>query len=381
MFTALCHDFVLRQNIHVASSCENKSDFLSSTYGSRHVHLVDGIVRLFNSLQCEGKSASSTHPLPELMQLSSKEHFGLVESTFASTFGGLLDIKTEDSESGDTDPCTNFLDEITNDNHTETILQLARSEIINELDIDPQLLSMPQPSTGSCELPASIEPLERAKPVKCKADDNVIISESEPEDSGQPRAAACEPPCKIMWHMMAATSPEVAALQGISPITLDHFLKPRSRLPYCKAPSRWPTDTDGSTQCQLPAVTPSSTPPNPVAGTIALAPILRPPGMTLSQQSSCSGSETFWRRHCHAIELIKAEPGLGKKICKAHTCSRCKTIMYPSPENSGYNHRRGFCANSAKQVSKIELPPPWPQPPGIFSEGKHFHPRAFLKTV
>ncbi|KAG1728994.1 uncharacterized protein EDB91DRAFT_1005463, partial [Suillus paluster] len=62
------------------------------------------------------------------------------------------------------------------------------------------------------------------------------------------------------------------------------------------------------------------------------------------------------------------------------TCSRCKTIMYPVP-NSGYNHRQGFCADGAKQVSKTEAPPPWPQPPGIFSEGKRFHPRAFLETV
>ncbi|KIK31878.1 hypothetical protein CY34DRAFT_19478 [Suillus luteus UH-Slu-Lm8-n1] len=97
---------------------------------------------------------------------------------------------------------------------------------------------------------------------------------------------------------------------------------------------------------------------------------------------SHSGSETFWRRHCHTVELInKAESGLGKKIRKAHTCSRCKTIMYPGPENSGYNHRRGFCADGAKQVSKNEPPPPWPQPPGIFSEGKRFHPRTFLETV
>ncbi|KAG2038697.1 hypothetical protein BDR03DRAFT_810199, partial [Suillus americanus] len=92
-----------------------------------------------------------------------------------------------------------------------------------------------------------------------------------------------------------------------------------------------------------------------------------------------SGSETFWRRHCHVIELVKAEPG--KKLRKAHTCSHCQTIMYPSPENSGYNHRRGFCADGAKQVSKNEPPPPWPQPPGNFSEGKHFHPHAFLETI
>lgn len=55
--------------------------------------------------------------------------------------------------------------------------------------------------------------------------------------------------------------------------------------------------------------------------------------------------------------------------------------MYPAPENSEENHRRGFCADGTKQVSKCEAPPPWPQPPGIFSEGKHFHPRAFLETV
>lgn len=200
MFTALCHDFVLRRNIRVASSHENKSDFLSSTYGSHHVHLVDGIARLFNSLQHEGKSTSSTHPLPELTRLSSKEHFGLVESTFVSTFGGLLDIKTEDLESGDTDPCTNFINEITNDNHMETILQSARSDIINELDIDPQLLSMPQPS--SCEVPASIEPLQQAKSTKRKAGDTVVISDSEQE-------SARKPPRKIIRHMTAAASVDV----------------------------------------------------------------------------------------------------------------------------------------------------------------------------
>ncbi|OJA09370.1 hypothetical protein AZE42_08544 [Rhizopogon vesiculosus] len=56
--------------------------------------------------------------------------------------------------------------------------------------------------------------------------------------------------------------------------------------------------------------------------------------------------------------------------------------MYPGPENSGYNHRQGYiCADGARQVSKNDLPPPWPQLPGIFSEGKHFHPCAFLETV
>ncbi|KAG1719705.1 uncharacterized protein EDB91DRAFT_1065370, partial [Suillus paluster] len=96
-----------------------------------------------------------------------------------------------------------------------------------------------------------------------------------------------------------------------------------------------------------------------------------------------SGSETFWRRYCHVIEHIKTESGkrVRESLKPAHTCSRCRTVMYPGPENSGYNHRRGFCAEGAKQVSQNEPPPPWPQPPGIFSDGKRFHPSTFLETV
>lgn len=80
------------------------------------------------------------------------------------------------------------------------------------------------------------------------------------------------------------------------------------------------------------------------------------------------------------MQLSSSRPSLGRRIARP-TCSRCKTIMYPGPENSGYNHRRGFCTGGAKQVSQTESPPPWAQPPGIFSDGKRFHLRAFFKTV
>ncbi|KAG1769928.1 hypothetical protein EV702DRAFT_1049495 [Suillus placidus] len=443
-FTGLCHDFVLRRNIRVAFSRATKSDFLSSTHGSHHVHLVDGIAKLFNHLRLEEKTISACClPLAELQDVPSNEHFGLVESSFASTFGGLLDVKAEEDSPIDLNMSGNKLLEALGDDGdaVDLVLRSTMAEILEEFDINPWLLSMPEAQAEPLLVHPHATPVSSigrfgtdAQPqamTKGKADDDtIVISDSEADEL---------PPRKIMWHMTAATSPEVAALQ-----------------------------------CQLPAVTPSSTPPNPVAGTIALTPIPRPPGMTLSQHfftiatridaramhissnvefhlfmdmraefawisfkmtpkqwaaatetynnrleeknrangsetvkknpqallrklgeievavmnhvakndfKSCSGSETFWRRHCHVIELIKAESGLGKKIRKAHTCSRCKTIMYPGPENSGYNHRWGFCADGAKQVSKTEPPPPWPQPPGIFSEGKHFHPRAFLETV
>ncbi|KAG1720846.1 hypothetical protein EDB19DRAFT_1917696 [Suillus lakei] len=42
----------------------------------------------------------------------------------------------------------------------------------------------------------------------------------------------------------------------------------------------------------------------------------------------------------------------------------------------------GYCADGIKQVSKSgEDLPPWPQPQGLFSEGRTFHPHAFLTAV
>jgi len=85
-------------------------------------------------------------------------------------------------------------------------------------------------------------------------------------------------------------------------------------------------------------------------------------------------------KHCEAVQLVKVELG-GKKPRKAQACSRCHTIMYPGPEGSPLNHRRGYCADGVKQTSKLEDLPPWPQPQGIFSDGRTFHPVAFLNTV
>ena len=55
--------------------------------------------------------------------------------------------------------------------------------------------------------------------------------------------------------------------------------------------------------------------------------------------------------------------------------------MYPTPEGSPLNHRRGYCADGVKQFSKVEELPPWPQPPNIFSGGHTFYPAALLSTL
>jgi hypothetical protein len=52
--------------------------------------------------------------------------------------------------------------------------------------------------------------------------------------------------------------------------------------------------------------------------------------------------------------------------------------MYPGPSGSSENHRKGVCSDGVNPSLKtIE----WPQPQGIFTNGTHFHPIAFLKTL
>ncbi|OJA19280.1 hypothetical protein AZE42_04501 [Rhizopogon vesiculosus] len=68
-----------------------------------------------------------------------------------------------------------------------------------------------------------------------------------------------------------------------------------------------------------------------------------------------SGSETFWRLHCLAVELIKAE--VEKKIRKAHMCSSCKTIMYPGLENSPDQTRYSlFNLSDVTPAARINTP-------------------------
>ncbi|KAF8124424.1 hypothetical protein EV363DRAFT_1540574 [Boletus edulis] len=96
-------------------------------------------------------------------------------------------------------------------------------------------------------------------------------------------------------------------------------------------------------------------------------------------------SEVSWKRHCNAVVLIKPKAeGASKKVRKAQTCSRCQTIMYPGSEGSSLNHKRAYCSDGVRQVSFFKAGdevPPWPQPQGIFTAGKTFHPQMFYVAV
>ena len=68
--------------------------------------------------------------------------------------------------------------------------------------------------------------------------------------------------------------------------------------------------------------------------------------------------------------------------------------MYPGKEGSTLNHRKGYCSDGARQKSQqvekvmngqtikiVDHPPPYPQPSGIFTDGKNFFPMRLIHEV
>ncbi|KAH9001850.1 hypothetical protein EDB86DRAFT_2801333, partial [Lactarius hatsudake] len=106
---------------------------------------------------------------------------------------------------------------------------------------------------------------------------------------------------------------------------------------------------------------------------------------------SKKGTETFWREHCHAVQLLKEGQPDGNrkgKTRKPASCPRCKRLMYPGPTGSPENHKWGYCSDGVRSKPPDDAPPgylpPWPQPNGIFSSdagGETFNPIPFLATL
>lgn len=70
--------------------------------------------------------------------------------------------------------------------------------------------------------------------------------------------------------------------------------------------------------------------------------------------------------------------------------------MYPGGSGGEGNHRKGSCSDGAMQLPKkngqnedppqddhpkSHAPPAWPQPTGIFTNGRIFHPYVFLDKI
>ncbi|EIW75319.1 hypothetical protein CONPUDRAFT_66230, partial [Coniophora puteana RWD-64-598 SS2] len=110
--SALCHDFVLRRNIRIASRLEDRSTFIQSTFGSHHVHFTDYVARLWNQTCIETKSTNLLH-LPILAKVDSNEAFGLVPSNYFLSFGGNIEVKIEESLLLDSDLSGDSAEQVT----------------------------------------------------------------------------------------------------------------------------------------------------------------------------------------------------------------------------------------------------------------------------
>jgi hypothetical protein len=101
--------------------------FALSTYGSHHIHLINHIANLFNSLHVS-KKATHLKQIPVLPLVQSGETFGIVHSEHIESFGGLLEIKEEED----------------NETLLMDLLDGNNIDISHALVDDPSLLTMPQ---------------------------------------------------------------------------------------------------------------------------------------------------------------------------------------------------------------------------------------------
>ncbi|KAL6307078.1 hypothetical protein BKA93DRAFT_770448 [Sparassis latifolia] len=144
VLTALGHDHVLRRNIRVVFNAGHDSidKFLASTHGSHHIHLVDGIARLWNSMieDAEIVKSRGLSRLPTMQVVDSGEKFGLVKAEYAMTYHHLT--------------CT-VKDELDEDLLDLSLHDDASADLIlRELAIDPALRLQPLPIDSPPTKPA-----------------------------------------------------------------------------------------------------------------------------------------------------------------------------------------------------------------------------------
>ena len=135
---------MLRRNIRIIyARTDDRSAFATSTFGCHHIGLVNTIAKLWNQLASNDNIVfHRNNPLtylPELPQVDSNEHFGLVSSEHASLFSSLFDIKKEVDDDDDLISC--LVPELHEDQLPDMLLQI--------MCIDQSLVLIPEPHLPS----------------------------------------------------------------------------------------------------------------------------------------------------------------------------------------------------------------------------------------
>ena len=82
-----------------------------------------------------------------------------------------------------------------------------------------------------------------------------------------------------------------------------------------------------------------------------------------------------------AAAEAKARKSTGHKVYAPQTCHRCHVLKHANGRNNPNNHKLKHCADGVQSKNVREPPPPFPQPPGVFSNGTEFHPIKFLEAL
>ncbi|KAJ7130666.1 hypothetical protein C8R46DRAFT_1236100 [Mycena filopes] len=404
---ALSHDFVLRRNIRVSFSravgTAGSRPFVRSTHGSHHTRLVQRVASMFNTIfhveAGRTKSLVSQDSLHPILQIvASGEVFGLVSSQHNDTFGGLLTLKSEDTDQ---------------DQLLEQALETVpdAQELLTDLNIDPVLLFQPQQPNG---IPRLV-PLTSIPNLEPRSGAPELIR---PEVAGPDERVSAA----LLSSKRKALDPpdvDVAPASG-SPMTEADII-PRTKKPRVEEPSleihsgaefylfvdmrrelqwkasdmtskKW-ANAVGEYNVRLARKVPGAIAKTPRALVNKLGEVERHALHRLATNDfkSKSGDETFWRQHCFAVTLLKPDPASTEGTVKAEksnsrkvaVCTRCNKVMYPGPPGAVENHKKGYCSDGFKQKPPVgdTVPIPWPQPQGIFSAGSEFHPLPFLAVI
>ncbi|KAJ7081765.1 hypothetical protein B0H15DRAFT_912554 [Mycena belliarum] len=478
LHNALSHDFVLRRNIRIVfgkkpGNNSNMDPFVRSAFGSHHSRLVNHTASILNSiLRTEAVKRNTVVPAqslrPVLKDILSGEAFGLVTSQYNDTFGGLLTIKSENTDDSD-QLLTQVLE-----------APINPQDVLGDLNIDPVLLFQELQVTTivSRSLPES-HPRPPIPAAKRKEPDTPTF----PENLSQTELDLELVPVPHVKKQRLEVSSKVTVCIRFEVLTDMHSLKETVTKPLHPFFNLDPMQSTSASELnQTKAVTPTDSPE--ISGLTELLPLPDPaqpnsltPRLTRSQRlfsvltgtnpkaleisrghefflfvdmreelqwktsdmtskkwaeatvsynerlgvsgvakrpralsdklaelerailsrlitntfKSQRGDETFWRKHCFSVPLIKIEANdknteeLEKEKSNAAravaTCKRCSKIMYPGPAKSPENHKKGYCSDGFKQKVVEAESAPWPQPAGVFTSGSEFHPLVFLATI
>ncbi|KAI0287553.1 hypothetical protein BC826DRAFT_916945 [Russula brevipes] len=394
MVIGLTYDFYHRRNMRNALRKQKPTGFISTTYGSHHIHLVNAITHLWgiavNKPRVKG-TQSDLPSRPMLVAVDSMEVFGLVDSAHEFSLSGLISMKNDDSSD----------EGMLTESGMETWGQGGTPDVLTGLglEIQPVHVRNRGVATNVTNPGRDMSPMVTApQPRSVHASHQVkasALSQSLPLPEPNPKQLTRS---QLLFQSAAGVDPRALRIGPGEDVAFFLFMEMRLEnqwVSYDMTPARWVAATgefnrrlgeDGrerglSLVLKHPRALMGKL--GEIEGTVA-------DRLYRNDFKSAKGATAFWERHCKGVALPGSNMGDSHskdKPRKVHICSRCRMIMFTGVKSK--NHRKGICNDGVWQVVKPDkdstptedrTPPQWPQPAGIFSKDK-FSPLKFLKTL